>query len=206
MATESYWSAVVPEPVRILGLDLHPFSAGHILLLHRTGSVFALGGVATEEQLASAVFICAHNFREGIAALNDEDTPRFMRKWRKQVGAFDLLSSVNLFQEYIKNGSEFPLQYSAKPQRGGAQVSITSLPSVHVVRCQLKHYYHVSEDAFWDMPWGLAQWDYFTIPVMEGQGDLVETSVVQNAQDVAEHLFRKFNPKLFPATETASNG
>jgi hypothetical protein len=205
VATESYWSAVVPEPVRILGLELKPFSAGHILLLHRTGNVFAVGGELSEEHLASAVFLCAQDFRAGLASLSDPETPKWIAKWRKKVGAFDLSASVQLFQDYIKNGSEFPLQYSAKPQKGVASVPITNLPAVHVVRCQLKHYYHVSEDEFWNMPWGLAQWDYFTVPVMEGQGDLVETLAVDNALAVADALHRRFNPKLYK-TETASNG
>jgi hypothetical protein len=205
--TDSYWSAVAPDPVRILGLELQPFSAGHILLLHRTGNVFALGGEVSEEHLAAAVFICAHNFRDGLAALNDEKTPKFMAKWRKKIGAVDVPAATQLFQDYIKAGSDFPLQYSAKPQRGGNSVSITNLPTVHIVRCQLKHYYHTPEAEFWDMPWGLAQWDYFTIPVMEGQGDLVETTALDNAQAVAEQLFRLYNPRLFPrTTETASNG
>lgn len=206
---EAYWSAVIPEPVRLLGLELQPFSAGHILLLHRTGNVFAVGGEISEEHLASAVFLCAQTFRQAIDSLNDPKTPGWMRKWKRKIGSVNLHAASAAFQQYVKDGSDFPLQYSAKPSKSKPSVAITNLPAVHIVRCQLKHYYHVSDAEFWDMPWGLAQWDYFTIPVMEGLGDLVETSAIESAKAVGEQLFRKFNPKLFPveqpATETASN-
>lgn len=195
--TEAYWSAVVPEPVRLLGLELQPFSAGHILLLHRTGNVFAVGGAISEEHLASAVFLCAQTFRDGLASLSDEKTPKFMRKWKRKIGAVDLQSASDTLQQYIKDGSAFPLKYAAKPSKIKASIPITNLPAVHVVRCQLKHYFHVTDAEFWDMPWGLAQWDYFTIPVMEGQGDLVEVERLENAVNVADRLFRKFNPQLF---------
>lgn len=206
MATESYWSAVVPDPVRLLGLELQPFSAGHILLLHRIGNVFAVGGTISEEHLAAAVFICHHTFRDGIAALNDEETPRVMAKWKKKIRSVNVEESSAAFQEYVEAGSEFPLQYSPKPSKHKSSIPITNLPAIHIVRCQLRHYFHISDEEFWDMPWGLAQWDYFTIPVMEGQGDLVEAGAISNAQALADHLFRINNPQLFPkpATETAS--
>jgi hypothetical protein len=103
---------------------------------------------------------------------------------------------VRDFMNYIEAGSRFPMHFVPKNERGG-EVSITSLPKVQIVRCALRHYYHLSDAEFWDMPWGLAQWDYYTAPVLEGRADIVSPSSFTRAQDVADDLFRKYNPTLF---------
>jgi hypothetical protein len=202
---EAFWQAAVPEPIRVLHVEMLPFSAGKIVLLHRAQSVFAAGGTVTEEQLAFAVLICGQPFADALAALNDPTTPEYLRKFRKRIGKFDLREHAALFQRYVQDGSEFPLQYA--PKNKPTDTGITSLPFVQHVRCTLKHFYHVSDAEFWDMPWGLAQWDYYTAPVLNGTGDLVEKSVIASAQQFADEDFKRANPQLFKqGAESSEHG
>jgi hypothetical protein len=203
-AHEEYFSAVVPTPCQVLNLDLLPFSAGHIIHLHRLGSVFVKGGEVTKDELEAAVLICAQEFKQASACLNSPETENFVAKWRKKIAGYDLAEKSEAFQEYIRRGCLFPIHFS--PKHDSASVSITNLPAVHSVRCALKHYFHVTDSEFWDMPWALAQWDYFTIPVMEGNGDLVELDSLTAARNFAEEDFKRANPQLFNEDGTKKEG
>ena len=199
-AHEDYYTAVIPDRHTILGLTLKPFCAGHIMVLHRLGSVFVIGGQVTRQELETAIFVCAQTFEEAVDSLNSHSTAKEIARWRRKVGEYDLEEKLAAFNEYVEQGSVFNLIFS--PRRSSGDVSLTSLPSVHSVRCALRHYYHMTDTEFWNMPWGLAQWDYFTIPVMEGTGDLVERNVLDDARAFADEDFRRANPHLFNADGT----
>jgi hypothetical protein len=196
-AHEEYFKAVVPDPHVVLNLALQPFCAGHILLLHRFGSVFVRGGTVTKDELETAVFLCAHTFEDAVASLHSDETKAKKDEWLNGIKGYRLVEKLAAFQQYIEAGSLFPLIFA--PKRDHAEIAITNLPALHSVRCALRHYYHISDLEFWNMPWGLAQWDYFTIPVMEGTGDLVEQDALQSARNFAEADFKRANPQLFNA-------
>ncbi len=200
MPASDYFKAAVPTPCRVLGVALRPFCAGHIVLLHRIGSPFITGGSVTRGDVMDAVFICAHDYKSGIEALNDENTVAFFRKWRNELGEFDLKKKADEFAEYVKAGSEFNMVFSAKQQK--THVPITSIPSVQVIRCRLMSYYGMTQDEVMNMPWGLAQWDFYTAPVLEGSGDLVERESLESAQSWADAEFKRLNPQFF---ENANN-
>lgn len=202
-STEAYFGAVIPRPVNILGLDLKPFCAGHIVLLHTVQSAFVVPKLKiTDAQFATALALCSFTFEEGIAWLREpkKKIDREMRDWRRAVGAFDLAAATEQFLEYVENGSRFPMKYVSK-ESGAA--SISDLPRVQIIRCALRHYYHLNDAEFWNMPWGLAQWDYFTAPVLEGKGDVCNPAHLLNAvragESLAERLviLRKRNPNYF---------
>ena len=190
-----YFEALIPEPVRVLGLKLKPFSAGHIALLSRMDNPLVAGGEITVSALADAVFVCAHGFADGIAALDNPDTTGFMERWRKEVGDFDLAEKLALFKAYISAGSKFEMVYV--PKRASESTNISRVPFVQHVRATLMHYYGITSAEFWDMPWALALWDYYTAPVMEGTGDLASAGELNDAQAVANEMFKKLNPQLF---------
>jgi len=203
-AHEEYFQAVIPTPCSVLNLALRPFSAGHIVHLHRLRSVFVTGGEVTKAELETAVFICAQTFEESCASYQDPETNTFTAKWSRKISGYDLGEKLAAFNDYMAHGSLFPLVFSPKREVGG--VSITNLPGVHSVRCALKHYFHISDTEFWNMTWSLAQWDYFTIPVMEGTGDLVEQDSLTQARSFADEDFRRANPQLFNEDGTKKEG
>ncbi len=193
---DAYFNHVIPEPQVLLGLELKPFCAGHIALLHRTKSVFVTGGEVDAAQLSNVVFLCAQTFEQGRDSLNDPGTPKFLRKWGKQVGKFSVAEKKKEFEAYVARGSEFEMSFIPKADTQSTGHSISEMPFIHSVRCALKHYFHVCESEFWNMPWGLAQWDYFTIPVINGMGDLVAKDSMRSAQELANQIAASWDAQM----------
>jgi hypothetical protein len=106
----AYFRAAIPEPYRILGRHLHPFSLGHYIILKRFGCAFVAdeAATATREDLIFGVFVCSLTYEEFHEWLNRKDLFKKVKKWGKKVGVFDLPSKAALFQEYIKAGQEHP--------------------------------------------------------------------------------------------------
>jgi len=64
--TNSIFAAAIPEPYRVLGLKLRPFSLGHYVTLHRHGSAFVSDREtnASREDLIFAAIVCSMTFEE----------------------------------------------------------------------------------------------------------------------------------------------
>lgn len=62
----SIFRAAIPEPYRVLGLKLKPFSLGHYFILHRHGCAFVSDepATATREDLVFAVLVCSMTAKE----------------------------------------------------------------------------------------------------------------------------------------------
>lgn len=101
----SYAHAAFPEPFRILGRRLRPFSLGHYLLLQRFG-------VNTESpdrsDLIVGVLICSMRHEEFLAFLEQNDFLEELRKWGKKIGLFDLAEKSALFNRYLNNSLREP--------------------------------------------------------------------------------------------------
>lgn len=205
-AAEACFRAVLPAPVKILGLELRPFCAGHIVILHSIRNAFVLADRVpiTEAELATALAICSFTFEEGQAflRLSQEEIDQKMRAWRRELTRakqpFAIAENAARFVDYVAAGSEFPMHFVPTAARN--TIPITDLPKLQLVRCALRHYFHLTDSEFWNMPWGLALWDYYTALVLQGHGDMVNPSSLSDAQRVADDLFRKLNPTLFDAS------
>ncbi len=179
MSADQFFRAAIPEPFTVLGLKLRPFSAGHIILLHRIESAFVIGGPQLLPDLISSVFLCSLNFRDGWDSLDNRAVDKFMRKWQRKIGHFDFLDKCKLFARYIAEGSEEPGWQS--PEGGGT----IDAPKVQVVRCALLSKTNITEAEFLDRPWGLSLWDYYTLYALEGAVTLLDKSKVLAARDAA---------------------
>ena len=122
MAIPSYISSLVPEPLRVMGVDLRPLSLGHYILMLRFGCRYAGDeeiDVGLEEMgdLLLGLMICKRTYEEFLEWIYSEkwatdmaEYGKSVDKWIKQnPDKFDLLSVISLFQGYLKNGSKTPL-------------------------------------------------------------------------------------------------
>lgn len=189
-----YYLAAIPEPHTILGLRLKPFSAGHILLLHRTENAFVTNEDVNDEQLeahlATAIFICAHDFAGGLASLDSKATLAFMTRWKRKIGAFNLAEKVKAFTAYLQQGSTVP-SYLSKHDSVGGRID---LPTVQLVKVTLlKAFGGMTEAEFLNRPWGLSLWDFVTIKATEGAVDVVDSDAIANAQAVADEMQARLN-------------
>src|SRR3954467_10158855 len=107
----AYFRAAIPEPFRILGLKLKPFSLGHYFTLKRFDSAFVADETrkATREELIFAVLVCSMDHRDFLEFI---ERPRAVEKeckrWGKKCGIFDFPSKLELFKGYLAEGTKQP--------------------------------------------------------------------------------------------------
>lgn len=192
MNQSEYYRAAVPEPWTILGLRLRPFSAGHLILLHRAESAFAIGGEASFEDLAFAVFICSQTFESAVKCFSDPDLPKLMRAWHKKLtnrGLFrkprtiDLFGKSEEFRSYMDEGCKYP-DYIYK----GGTSDIGDVPAVQFVKAFLLSRTSMTESEFLNRPWALSIWDFLTIQSQEGHVRLCNEETIADAQAAAANV------------------
>ncbi len=113
---------LIPEPHAVLGTLLRAFSLGHHLLLTKLGSPYAgraeaadLAGLSEPSELALAVFICAADPAETLAAQLRADWEPEFRRWSKKLRGrpwertpFDHRTELAKFLEYLADGYRRP--------------------------------------------------------------------------------------------------
>ena len=128
----AYHLAAIPEPYRILGLTLRPFSIGHHLLMQRFECAF----VAEKETKAGAndlilgVLICSMQYQEFLDLIESRQLAPALARWRKKIMpfsflgvmpflgrwwrrhyAFNVVEKMQLFSSYLKAGMKVPLYW-----------------------------------------------------------------------------------------------
>lgn len=198
---QDFYLAHVPEPTTILGLELRPLSLGHLILLNRVESAFAVGGTPGYDDLAISVFICSRSYADSIAAFNDPMLSDFMRKWHdKLTGAdcwlvrlglrqpqlIDLRKKCAEFAEYIKTHNQFP-KYTYTPGDFGT----LEVPLEQIVKVALMRDMKFPESEILDRSWWICMWDFLTLRAMTNQVRIYHEdfeSGIKEAQDYAEQL------------------
>jgi hypothetical protein len=106
----AYFEAAIPEPYRILGLKLRPFSLGHYLTLRRMGCVFVSDKEeeATVHDLVLGVLVCSMSHKQFMEFIEQGDCEKQVEEWGGKAADVNLQESCRLFGEYLKTGSEVP--------------------------------------------------------------------------------------------------
>lgn len=201
-----YYRAAIPDPRRILGLKLRPFSLGHLLLLNRVESAFVTGQRPSYGDLALSVFICSQKYEDGIEALDSDDLQPFMRKWQRKLCGecgilywiglrkskpIDLPEKCKAFSEYLKDGCAHPdFCWSDENTKSIAA------PIEQIVRVKLLASTNLTETEIMNRPWALSLWDYLTLKVFEGQIDFVDSDEIDEAQKMAEKIAERMKEKV----------
>lgn len=204
MSQQEFYVAHVPEPHRLLGIDLLPFSLGHLILLHRLESAFVRNGTPTLDDLISSIFICAQTYQEGAEVLNtgsvDYVRPRrfigtkrerlplaeAMRRWQQEAGDFDFLGKIEAFRDYMRAGCQHPLVASVNGWREDTMPS--NCPFVQAVKVTLMSRVNFRESELLDRSWSLCLWDFFTLRMLDGDLRIVDRDAIGEARDLADNL------------------
>lgn len=171
----SYATAALPEPFRILGLRLRPFSLGHYLLLQR----FCPAALAPERielaDLLLAVLICSLQHAEFLAFIEQKNFAREIARWGKRIGLFDVEEKSALFQLYLAASLREPDYLPLQPaDEGGDWAQSLKL----TLTTRLNH----SEAEALDMPLSKALADYFKLAENEG---LIRLLTAEDLADAA---------------------
>ena len=141
MPAKSYFAAAFPEPWRILGVQLKPFSLGHYIKLRQLGNAFVSdsASTATLPDLLLGIAVCSMSSSPDIATdefwcwLNEPEkstilsrlfgkkrlTPaeRDFYKWGRKSGDFNLSEKAKLFADYIAAHSEMPAYWTLEENK-----------------------------------------------------------------------------------------
>lgn len=196
--TEDFYLAALPEPVSILGFRLRPFSLGHLLLLHRYNSAFAVGGNPTFDDLALSVLVCMVNYETGATLRDDPTLQKFMRGWHDRLtgcgslavrlgirkpNLIDLEAESIRFAAYLADQSKMPY-YSYAP----GDFKEMHCPTVQMVKVRLMRDMHFPERELMDRPWGLCLWDFVTLKALNNEVAMESEEGIKAAQDSGKEM------------------
>jgi hypothetical protein len=126
---QDYFSRCIPEPYRILGLQLLPLSLGRYRLLKRFNCAFVADDEASAEfgDLLLGVIICSLRCDEFLELVNSRRLEREIRRWSRKIcphpwigclpwigkwwrarHSFNFVEKAQLFQSYIRKAQIIP--------------------------------------------------------------------------------------------------
>ncbi len=105
---DNYYKAARPEPPRILGLQLRPYSLGHHIILRAYDSSFVTGGHLRFQDLVMGVFICSQSWTQWESWKCSWKLPVFLKIWGWISGKFNIKSAGECFLEYLTDGRRCP--------------------------------------------------------------------------------------------------
>jgi len=76
-----FFQAAYCQPPRVLGVQLRPFSLGHLLLLEGLGNPFVAWGTGSRAELFAAVLVCSHTMAENGRVLFGGRLPLWRLIW-----------------------------------------------------------------------------------------------------------------------------
>lgn len=163
-----YAQAAIPEPYRILGLRLRPFSLGHWLLMQRFDCAFIGAEKAAPEASAGrndlllGVLICSMRHDEFLRFIEQKNFLRQIRKWGKRVGFIEMKEKAELFKQYLESSLHEPAYVELKPGGDGSGDWAQNLKITLMTRLGY------SETEALDMPLSKALADYFKLAESDG--------------------------------------
>jgi hypothetical protein len=174
--TAAFQQAALPEPFKVLGKDLAPYTLGHDILLGLFESSFCRGVSLPQESpfryalladdLPISVWVCSHaHYSDVYEKLQSPEIRDELKKWGKSCGEFDVPAACITFERYLKDNTQEPGYWveDAGRGRGGS-----SVPFSHYLKVVLMREFGLKEHEALDTPYAQALWNYLTI--LEGQG------------------------------------
>ncbi len=180
-----YLQALISPSWQVLGVRLRPFSIGHYAILTHFENPYIVGGESSGiEDLVFGVWVCGQTYADAIDGIEKEQYTEDAREIGKQAGNdFDLIEKVNLFCEYIADGTDSPDYWESdgNSKKLGA-------PAIGSIRVGLMKLIGIPPSEINDYPMALALWDLSVAQEMEGNISLVSDE--QHIQaDLAKHWF-----------------
>lgn len=133
-SSADYFTRAIPDPVRILGLQLRPLSVGRYRLLHRFQVAFVAEGEASAgvSDLLLGILICAMRVDDFLQFAGSPQFHPDVRRWSRRVfphpwlcwlpwfgpwwrrtRGFNVVEKIALFQNYIAEAQRIP-RYTLK--------------------------------------------------------------------------------------------
>lgn len=163
--------AALPEPFKVLGKKLHPYTIGHDVLLGLFESGFAVGATTppTFEDLLVSVWICSHRDYDTVfEALCSPATRLKLKIWGVRCGLFDIGEAFAHFQKYVQTHTVEPDYWVENPRGGNNRPS--GIPFSQFLKVTMRREFGMSEQEALNTPYCQANFNYLTL--LEGNGKI----------------------------------
>lgn len=193
MKHAAFFEAAIPEPQTLLGLRLRPFSAGHLILLHRIESPYLYeSDKAYLDDLAFAVRICSLDWQSGCAWLDDPSRPKELSLWGRALAKTqpDWPAKHVAFQEYLADGMKVP-DFAFDEDKART----IEAPFVQVVKITLMSRIGLSELEYLNRPYALSLWDFMTVKAIRGELALVNNKDLDDIMSKADDILAGLKAK-----------
>jgi len=105
---EAFLQAALQRAPTVLGRQLRPFCAGHLLILEALDNPLVTGDARSPEFLGQAVYICCRTFEEGRAALFAKSLLKDVHLWSQSLGQWDYPEALITFEQYKEDFTRCP--------------------------------------------------------------------------------------------------
>lgn len=171
MAQPRFSECFVPDPVRILGIRLKPFSFGHMILMDRFDCGLSPIDDSVSPSLSDLVLgilICARSFNEFVQLADDSKAfTAESNRVTKRIKLKELAHKAQLFGEYMRDGMRSP-KYWMTDKPSGQSGAPLPLAVIMLLMCEM----HVTEQEALDMPASRALWYCTALGERKGQARL----------------------------------
>lgn len=177
MKNAAFIRAAVPEPFRILGKKLTPYTVGHEILFQKWDVAYSVEHPSEPNfsDLILGVFICSRTFSECVRDLQSPFASARLWAWGKWCGRFDIDEKSALFSKYIQ--FEIP-KLIPKPGNGRLKTPwILGILTALQFECGMK-----SEEAL-NEPLALALWKIIGHRDAQGMIDIWDESTDANIEE-----------------------
>lgn len=196
-----YFKAALPDPYRILGVELLPLSLGRYRLLERFECAFvadeeehviasSAGLRATSSDLLLGVLICSMRVKDFLELLGSDRLERELRTWGQRIKQemeaddfFSLPEKFGLFAAYIDESCQLPRYWEENPESGesGSHWS-------HSLEVALRSELGYTPEEIEEGPLAKALLDYFKHAENKGVLRLVSDDEIEDGNANAERL------------------
>lgn len=187
--------AAIPEPFRILGLALRPFSLGRYRLLRRFDCAFVSDGdaKASMDDLLLGVLVCSMRCDDCLKFIDSPDRDSELKRWgkmiRKQIKReedFDIYAKFNLFRQYLDVQHSIPKFWDEtgdEESGGGSHWS-------HAIEVTLRSELGWSDEEICEQPITKALSDFFALKESRGLIRIMREDELESGAANAEAMAR----------------
>lgn len=165
----AFQQAALPEPFKVLGKNLAPYTLGHDILLGVFESGFCrdIKAPPTYEDLIVSTWVCSHRSYGAVLEQLEGRTIRMkLRLWGWRCGNFDLAEAYIHFSNYINAHTQEPPYWVEERGNNGGPLG---MPFSQYLKVTMMREFGMKEHEALDTPYAQAHANYLTILESNGR-------------------------------------
>jgi len=183
---KDYTKQVLQLTTPVMGLRLYPFSLGHAMILKKEDSMFMrdkIDETLTDRDLIAelvfAVLVCSTTYDEFMEETRSGELQKnlveYVNKTVEEIEATELFSlqiEIQLFVQYIKNGTTPPYYYEVC-NNSGADISVNPIAVEHSIKSILMTECNYTREECLNLPYNETLADFILYAHKQGTLNII---------------------------------